>query len=227
MDESKIVNELSKIQQSLNCPKTIWNEFGGYNYRSTETILEAVKPMLPENSLITLDDDIVFLGDRYYVKATATFHLDHETISTHAYAREDKERKKMDGSQLTGAASSYARKYALGGLLLIDDIKDADALNKHDKDESENEKPDARYKHCKDKPENGKPTTLLTITHKQKELLYNKMTKDNDLTDPETVKFMDWYMAKTKENPLSAKQASEFITNFDKYLGEFTKSPET
>ena len=91
-------------------------------------------------------------------------------------------------------------------------------------------------KYNKPKEENGKPATLknttttghsmLTITHKQKELLYNKMTKDNDLTDPEAVKFMDWYMAKVKENPLSAKQASEFITNFDKYLGEFTKSPE-
>ena len=91
-------------------------------------------------------------------------------------------------------------------------------------------------KYNKPKEENGKPATLknttttghsmLTITHKQRELLYNKMTKDNDLTDSEAGKFMNWYKAKVKENPLSAKQASEFITNFDKYLGEFTKSPE-
>jgi len=219
MDESKIVKELSKIQQTLNCPKNIHNEFGGYNYRSTETILEAVKPLLPPNSLITLDDDMVFLGDRYYVKATATFHLGHETISTHAYAREDKERKKMDGSQLTGAASSYSRKYALGGLLLIDDIKDADALN-NGKDEPENEKPAT----LKNTTTTGH--SMIVITEKQKALLYNKMTKDNDLTKAEAANFMEWYKSKVKENPLSAKQASEFITNFDIYLDEFTKSSE-
>lgn len=118
-------NILNKIQQELKAPKSQRNTFGNYNYRSCEDILEAVKPLLGEATLI-INDEIVVIGDRYYVKATATLKNDKEEFTAIAYAREALDKKGMDASQITGATSSYARKYALNGLFLIDDTKDAD-----------------------------------------------------------------------------------------------------
>ena len=117
--------ELIKIQQELKAPKNQKNSFGGYVYRSCEDILEAVKPLLGD-SLLTLSDDIVEVGGWIYVKATATFTDGTKSISVTAFARETETKKGMDASQITGSASSYARKYALNGLFLIDDTKDAD-----------------------------------------------------------------------------------------------------
>ena len=120
---------LNEIQQKLKAPKNQRNNFGNYNYRSCEDILEAVKPLLGESTL-TISDEIIMLGDRFYVKATVTFTNssgDRTTVS--AYAREALDKKGMDQSQITGAASSYARKYALNGLFLIDDTKDADTMD--------------------------------------------------------------------------------------------------
>ena len=117
---------LNKIQQELKAPKGQFNSFGKYKYRSCEDILEAVKPLLG-NGTLTLTDEIVMLGDRFYVKATALLHDGENEITVHAYAREAFDKKGMDDSQITGAASSYARKYALNGLFLIDDTKDADS----------------------------------------------------------------------------------------------------
>ena len=119
---------LNKIQQELKAPKGQTNTFGKYKYRSCEDILEAVKPLLGEATLI-INDEIVMLGDRFYVKATATLKLGEETATSTAYAREALEKKGMDTSQITGATSSYARKYALNGLFLIDDTKDADTAD--------------------------------------------------------------------------------------------------
>jgi hypothetical protein len=119
---------LNKIQKELKAPKNQKNSFGNYNYRSCEDILEAVKPLLGEASL-TLTDDIVLVGDRYYVKATATLTMGSEGASCQAYAREALDKKGMDAAQITGAASSYARKYALNGLFCIDDNKDNDRTN--------------------------------------------------------------------------------------------------
>ena len=119
---------LANIQLNLNAPKSQTNKFGGYKYRNCEDILAAVKPLL-NGSVITINDDIVMIGDRIYVKATATISLDTDSHSVSAYAREPQIKKGMDESQITGAASSYARKYALNGLLLIDDTKDADSQN--------------------------------------------------------------------------------------------------
>lgn len=116
---------LQEIQQQLRVPKNQYNTFGGYNYRSCEDILEAVKPLLG-SCILTLSDEMVCIGDRYYVRATATLIDGDKTWTATAHARESLTKKGMDDSQITGTASSYARKYALNGLFLIDDNKDAD-----------------------------------------------------------------------------------------------------
>lgn len=127
-----IYEKLMNIQEKLNVPKNQLNKFGGYNFRSCEDILEAVKPLLKENKLaLQISDEIVPLGDRYYVRATATLidtedKDDNARIKNVGYAREEENKKGMDASQVTGATSSYARKYALNGLFCIDDTKDAD-----------------------------------------------------------------------------------------------------
>lgn len=131
-----LVEKLAKIQKDLKAPKNQRNSFGGYNYRSCEDILEAVKPLL-EGLILTLNDEIIQVGTRVYVKATATITDGENSISTSANAREPESKKGMDESQITGAASSYARKYALNGLFDIDDTKDADATNTHGKDDKE------------------------------------------------------------------------------------------
>ena len=131
------MNRLIEIQKKLKAPKNQYNSFGKYKYRSCEDILEGVKPLLAElNVALVITDEICLIGDRYYVKATANL-LDEENkviFGTSALAREEETKKGMDGSQVTGAASSYARKYALNGLFAIDDTKDADATNTHDKE---------------------------------------------------------------------------------------------
>lgn len=128
---SSILTWLSAVQRELKAPKGQRNSYGGYNYRSCEDILEAVKPLTSNFGLIlVISDEIEQVGERYYIKATAT--LSDSTgsyVSNTAYAREELTRKGMDASQITGAASSYARKYALNGLFAIDDTKEADATN--------------------------------------------------------------------------------------------------
>lgn len=123
--KTELHKKLWTIQQTLNAPKNQRNNFGGYNYRSAEDILEAVKPLL-QNITLTVSDEIVLIGNRYYVKATATLSDGEDEIAVNAYAREEESKKGMDASQLTGATSSYARKYALNGLFCIDDAKDPD-----------------------------------------------------------------------------------------------------
>jgi len=119
---------LKKIQKELKAPKNQYNAFGKYKYRSCEDILEAVKPLL-NNATLVINDEMVVIGERYYIKATATLTEADKSISATAYAREPEEKKGMDSAQITGATSSYARKYALNGLFLIDDTKDSDATN--------------------------------------------------------------------------------------------------
>ena len=120
-----IYKKLAKIQQELKAPKGQYNSFGKYHYRSCEDILEAVKPHLGEMSLILVDEPRL-VGDRFYIEATATLSDGDQHISVSAYAREPDSKKGMDAAQLTGATSSYARKYALSGLFCLDDSKDAD-----------------------------------------------------------------------------------------------------
>jgi len=125
------MKELNTIQSLLKAPKEQYNKFGNYKYRNCEDILEAVKPLLfSQSCTLTISDEIVMIGTRYYVRATATIkNANGETETTTAYAREDESKKGMDASQITGSTSSYARKYALNGLFCIDDTKDSDSLN--------------------------------------------------------------------------------------------------
>lgn len=139
------MKELINIQSFLKAPKDKRNTFGGYNYRSCESILEAVKPLLKaEACTLTINDDIVQVGDRYYIKATATLrNSSGESVSATALAREEETKKGMDGAQVTGAASSYARKYALNGLFAIDDTKDPDTDEHYKKTHQPEQKPKA------------------------------------------------------------------------------------
>ena len=127
-----VYKKLLEVQHVLKAPKGQRNTFGNYNYRNCEDILEAVKPHLyTQKATIVLNDELVLIGERYYIKATAKF-IDCETgesVENNAYAREEEVKKGMDGSQITGSSSSYARKYALNGLLDIDDTKDSDTTN--------------------------------------------------------------------------------------------------
>ena len=133
----EIYKKLMGLQTELKAPKNQRNNFGNYNYRSCEDILEAVKPLLDKYKVaLTIKDEVVLIGDRYYIKATSTLiDIDTgETVEASAFARESEDKRGMDASQLTGATSSYARKYSLNGLLCIDDNKDADSTNMHGKD---------------------------------------------------------------------------------------------
>lgn len=145
-----ILEKLLAIQTELKAPKNQMNKFGGYKYRSCEDILEAVKPLLAKyKCTVVIEDDIQFVGGRFYVMATAILY-DAENmgdkVSNKAFAREEETKKGSDGSQITGASSSYARKYALNGLFLIDDTKDADATNTHGKEEKATKEQIAKLK---------------------------------------------------------------------------------
>lgn len=158
--------KLGRVQRSLNAPKNLFNKFGGYAYRSAEGILEAVKPLLSqENAVITLTDEVREIGGRIYVEACASFISNGDMISVKAYAREEENKKGMDAAQVTGSVSSYARKYALNGLLLIDDNKDPDALNDHGKGEAKpaqavQAKPEAKPAQTKAEVKSDKPVNI-------------------------------------------------------------------
>ena len=147
MLNGKVYQKLAAIQTALKAPKSQFNKFGGYKYRKAEDILEAVKPLLKQyGCTLTCTDELQLIGDRYYIKATATItnSEDGVSVSTTAYAREEEEKKGMDGSQVTGASSSYARKYALNGLLCIDDTADSDTTNTGPADDAQKAASEAR-----------------------------------------------------------------------------------
>ena len=134
-----IYETLSNIQVELKAPKNLYNSFGKYKYRNAESILEAAKPLCAKHGCtLTVSDEVVLIGSRYYIKATATVQdKDGNAASTTALAREDETKKGMDGAQITGTASSYARKYALNGLFCIDDTKDPDSDEYHNQTAAE------------------------------------------------------------------------------------------
>ena len=129
-----LIEKLVVIQSELKAPKGQRNNFGNYNYRSCEDILEAVKPHLKKHGLfLSITDELINIGQRYYVQATVLITDGVDRWTTNGIAREEETKKGMDGSQITGASSSYARKYALNGMFGIDDAKDSDHTNQHDK----------------------------------------------------------------------------------------------
>jgi hypothetical protein len=135
---------LSSIQSELNAPKNQFNSFGKYKYRSLEDIFEGLKPLIKKYECsVTVRDELVMVGERYYIKATASlFDKDGKLVAEgNGFAREEENKKGMDSSQVTGATSSYARKYAMNGLFAIDDTKDSDATNTHSKETTTKNKP--------------------------------------------------------------------------------------
>lgn len=177
------MEKLIKIQSELKAPKGQLNKFGGYKYRSCEDILEAVKPLCArENVQLTISDEIVQIGERYYVKATASVTDGNETVSVHALAREEESKKGMDSSQLTGATSSYARKYALNGLFCIDDTKDADTDEFTERTKGPNKKQKA------DAPKSNELTyrEKLIIYAKEAGIPFAELAKDYDLNSKTT-----------------------------------------
>lgn len=176
---------LRSIQCELKAPKGQYNSFGKYSYRSCEDILEAVKPLLDKyKATVYITDDVVPVGDRVYVKATATFvDVDGKEVSVSAFAREPVTRKGMDDAQVTGATSSYARKYALNGLFLIDDTKDADT------DESRNES-DARSKASgSDTPKSDNTPKVQRPNYSEEQLAKMKKWTDGTFTEEELAEF--------------------------------------
>lgn len=207
IDTLMLYGRLRCVQRDLKAPKNQYNSFGKYRYRSCEDILEGVKPILQEyGCAIVLSDTIEQIGDRFYVKATATFYDcdTGESVSNTAYARESDDKKGMDASQITGTASSYARKYALNGLLLIDDTKDADT------DENRNEqngraRSEAAKKGQATKEQNAADSANKVIDEKSlnvlKELMQKKGIDPNqkfkgkelsELTNAEWVQAVNW-----------------------------------
>jgi hypothetical protein len=141
MEKLNLWQRLANVQKELKAPKGQFNSFGKYKYRSAEDILEVAKPLCVDfGLLLTVSDELVLIGERYYIKATAkVINIDTgENYSVDSFAREEESKKGMDGSQVTGASSSYARKYALNGLFAIDDTKDSDTTNTHGKGEDKN-----------------------------------------------------------------------------------------
>lgn len=151
MAAKTLQQKLIEIQAELKAPKSQFNKFGGYNYRNCEDILEAVKPLCAKHEIVPLlSDEIVMIGDRFYIKATAKVTDGKDEIATTAFARESKDKKGMDESQITGSASSYARKYALNGLFCIDDTKDADFMDNSQSNKQQQPKPQpAKETHVK------------------------------------------------------------------------------
>lgn len=173
------MKELIKIQNELKAPKKHKNAFLKSNYRNAEDILEALKPLMLENNCyLTLSDEVKVIGERYYVNATATiYNNEGVSVSVSAYAREDAEKRGVDGAQITGAASSYARKYALNGLFAIDDTDDSDVIQAKVKPSIS----DDRLQGGIDKVINGslpkdaflKSLDIVELTEEQKEKISN------------------------------------------------------
>lgn len=184
-----VYEKLANVQSALKAPKGQYNSFGKYKYRSCEDIVESVKPLLKANGLLlTLSDELVNISDRFYVKATATIidTAEGKTISVCAFAREEETKKGMDGSQVTGASSSYARKYALNGIFAIDDTKDSDSTNTHGQEQP------AQQEHPRQEQPKGKqmtPRQMLIAKLNELQIDVNAYAKANNLngkTDPET-----------------------------------------
>ena len=206
-DKRSAAQRLGWVQRELKAPKGQMNAFGNYKYRSCEDILEAVKPLVhTQGCYLTISDEVVMLGERFYVKATATFTsaYDEHAIEVSSYAREALVKKGMDEAQITGSASSYARKYALNGLFAIDDTKDPDTKDNR-------EAPQAKRVSA---PSGNPGDYVITIGKKY------KGQKLSDVKNNELESFAEWLENSAKESgkPLSGP-GKEFVSMVEKYLG--------
>lgn len=208
-----VLKKLFNIQQELKVPKNQRNTFGNYNFRSCEDIMEASKPICAKYNCILLCSDLItYIGDRYYVQATATlFDLDsEESIEVTAFAREEETKKGMDASQITGASSSYARKYALNGLLQLDDNKDPDT-NEYSKQQGKvNNKPQ--------KQNNTSSQYIEMITEEQVKLLHVLFSKVPNGEEEKKKLYIKAKITSSKE--LTKKNATVMIDYLKKLIGE-------
>ena len=186
--------KLSEVQQKLKAPKGQFNSFGKYSYRNCEDILEALKPILNGEATVVLYDEIVQTGDRYYVKATAEFKGEDSWRVT-AYAREAESKKGMDESQITGSASSYARKYALNGLFAIDDTKDADT---RDNTQSGTKSPAKNVKASQEQLDMIDDLLVRTSTPDDKVLKHYGVKSFKDLTEDKANTLINQLKSKLK-----------------------------
>lgn len=193
-DSQVVLNQrVGDIQHKLKAPKGQYNSFGKYNYRSCEDILEGVKPLLKEHNLaLLIDDEIVQIGERYYVKATAKITDGRDIVSATAYAREPDTKKGMDESQITGATSSYARKYALNALLCIDDTKDADTMDNSKKPVQQTQETVYNWKTLKARATQG-GISEEDLVHYVTETL--KVKKPSELTQEHYQQAFNWVNA--------------------------------
>ncbi|MFP4017069.1 MAG: ERF family protein [Halanaerobiales bacterium] len=170
---AELLKKISNVQEKLNVPKNNYNEFGGFSFRSCEDILEKVKPILREEGLtLTINDQVQLVGERYYIQATIMVSDGESIHRTTGFAREAEDKKKMDPSQLTGAASSYARKYALNGMFAIDDNKDADTPTPDQGDNGKKptkKQPNKSNKKPTKKPQHKKPIDELRDAYRADE----------------------------------------------------------
>lgn len=188
-----LTQRVGDIQHKLKAPKGQYNSFGKYNYRSCEDILEGVKPLLKEHDLaLLIDDEIVQIGERYYVKATAKITDGREIVSATAYAREPDTKKGMDESQITGATSSYARKYALNALLCIDDTKDADTMDNSKKPVQQTQETVYNWQTLKARATQG-GISEDKLKHYLKETL--KVNESKDMTQEHYQQAFNWVNA--------------------------------
>ena len=218
--EKTIYEKLLAVQNELKAPKDKRNNFGGYNYRSCEGILEAVKPLLQAQGLmLTIKDEVVNIGDRYYVRATVLLDdiSSNGEIAITALAREEEAKKGMDASQITGTASSYARKYALNGLFLIDDTKDADTNEFHRTTQENGQKTNVATQ------PNQPPAKKIALTQK---IVDEKLKFILEQTDTDTVKNIWLNLSKMYEiNKDTALGGILFKATENKVL-ELTKNKE-
>ncbi len=205
-----IFQKLQNIQSRLKVEKKNYNSFGGYSYRSCEDILEAVKPLLVENNLaLVMTDEVEAVGERYYIQATAILY-DTENgtnISATAYAREAKEKKKMDDAQVTGSSSSYARKYALNGLFAIDDAKDSDFLNQEENTARQQERQNSQQgqQGRQNNQQGNNPSNILENTRREiSQMLKVKHIQNRD--------FINWLKKNYNTDKLDGLQVNQLNT---------------
>ena len=205
-----IYEKLTKVQEELKAPKGQYNSFGKYNYRSCEDILEALKPILAKYGLfLMIGDTMEHVGDRYYIKATCTISDGETHITNCAFAREEESKKGMDGAQVTGTSSSYARKYALNGLFLIDDTKDPDT-DEYQKQTRENTNKQTS------KPDTGSGKADKLVTENQISRMY-AIASDKGYTKEDIKKSI------IKKNKQSAKELT--MAEYDEIIAGIEKAP--